>query len=399
MRSPFQRLVVPGIIALGLILTTCQEPRPAPPRSPDRLPPTARIVALSFVDPLHGWVVAADCPPGETAPASACRALVYRTDDGGRTWAPGGRASISPRALQFADPTAGWLTGSIGQQCGANPCPNVVMRSTDGGRTWERTTTTSAALLAERFVSPADGWVLGQLCAEPARCRAILISTQSGGATWTNQELPLSGHGFVLDRVSARDGWVGGIDQGQVRLLSTSDGGAHWSSHALSVRADSLSVDFRSPAEGWLASLAWEPTGGRLAIFRTEDGAATWQQISELAIPAGSTSSGGGQITFASAEDGWLVTPGGALLVSHDGGRHWTSAPGAVGPVAAAQLLDRVHGWAAGGQTVWQTADSGQTWEAPGTSADLGGSGESSRGTVAPQRHGAPALTSSSRPS
>ncbi|MGH2459346.1 MAG: WD40/YVTN/BNR-like repeat-containing protein, partial [Chloroflexota bacterium] len=215
-------------VALLLFLVGCEDPVPVGPLSPAVLPTAARLTSLSFVDPSHGWVVAENCPGVDGSESGDCRALVYATTNGGESWSPAGRMLLVPRRVQFTDSTTGWLVGGIGKQCGSSTCPNVVMQTTDAGRTWQRTSTTSVDLIDLSFASPRDGWILGQTCSTSTNCTATLDSTDSTGQTWSNQRLPLAGHGFRLDRLNPSLGWVGGITNGQAVLISTSDGAKHW---------------------------------------------------------------------------------------------------------------------------------------------------------------------------
>jgi len=355
-----------GIVLL-LLLAGCEEPVPVGPLSPSTLPTEARLTSLSFVDPSHGWVVAADCSGESGSSSGACRALVYATTNGGRSWSPDGRLLLVPRRMQFTDQETGWLVGGIGQRCGNSTCPNVVMQSTDAGRTWQRTSTTSVDLIDLSFASPRDGWILGQACATSTSCTATLVSTDSAGQTWSNQQLPLSGHGFHLDRLNPSVGWVGGITNGQAVLIATSDGGGHWERLDTPCRGESLAFAFPSASQGWLACSGGN--GSRpaaSALYRTTDGGRSWQSMASPLVAASTGAPGDAAVTalgFASPTDGWIVDDGGAVLRTRDGGQTRMRSLAANQPVAAGLFLDAAHGWFAGGQAVWATRDGGTTWE------------------------------------
>lgn len=371
------RLLVATLALAGIVLLAgCEEPRPPSPTSPSALPPTAQLAQLSFVDSNHGWVVARDCGGGTTAAdTGACRALVYATDDGGQTWSPRARVLLTPRRIEFPDQSTGWLVGSIGEQCGRNACPNVVMRSLDGGRSWERASTTSAQLVDESFVTARDGWVLGEECATTASCRAILVTTGSGGESWANQELPLVGHDFRLERFGPSAGWVSGIVDGKDTLLLTRDGAKHWETVRVPCLGAGMSLDFRSSTEGWLncpASGAG-PTPGD-TVYHTLDGGVTWQVVASLPVDQTSTPAGTGRgaVTFVSSTEGWILDSHGHLLATHDGGRTWDPTLAAAGPIAVVLFVDSSHGWVLGKQSVWRTRNAGQTWSKALINGDSG---------------------------
>jgi len=353
-------------LTLALLLAGCEESQPVGPLSPAVLPPQTRLTSMSFVDQDHGWVVGADCPANAATPtAGPCRALIYATSDGGLAWSPEGRVLLGPRKLQFTDANNGWLIGGIGQQCGATACPNVVMQTTDGGRTWNRTLTTSVALVDEVFASPRDGWVLGEDCVNGSDCKAVLVTTASGGETWSNQDLPLTGTDVRLDRLSPAVGWVGGIDQGQAVLLGTRDDGRHWSRIETPCRGTSLAFDFHSASDGWLACTGQPNVGAAdSALFRTGDGGQTWQPLSQLPPNLSTRLENGTIVTiaFSSLDDGWIVGGHGDVLATRDGGKTWEQVLSAGGPLAAGLFVDATHGWAFGDQTVWRTIDAGKNW-------------------------------------
>jgi photosystem II stability/assembly factor-like uncharacterized protein len=87
--------------------------------------PSAELAA-NFVDPMHGWMIAAG-PGGNTEQRS-----LYSTVDGGRDWrlADGPHDYFGPE-LNFVDTTTGFIASGtvLGQ-------PAPLLRTTDGGATW-----------------------------------------------------------------------------------------------------------------------------------------------------------------------------------------------------------------------------------------------------------------------
>lgn len=353
------------LMILALSLVACGGVRRQPPSSPATLPPGARLVSLSFTDRDHGWVVAADCGEAASTPTSACRALLYASSDGGRSWSPGARILVAPRKLQFTDRSTGWLIGSIGRECGNSTCPNVVMRTLDGGRTWERASTTSAELVDLSFTSPRDGWVLGEDCAMRLACTPIVVSTKSGGQTWTNQELPLTGHAFRVGRVSPATGWVGGMVAGHAVLLATRDDGARWDQLETPCHGNALAFSFRSPEHGWLYCSGRSEAGpADGSVYRTDDGGRSWQALGQLVEPATAENVRvETAIEALSTDDGWVLDEGGTVHTTHDGGKTWSQAPSPGTSLSAMLFVDTSHGWLIGDQAIWRTTNAGRTWE------------------------------------
>jgi photosystem II stability/assembly factor-like uncharacterized protein len=83
-------------------------------------------LAANFVDPMHGWMIAAG-PGGNTEQRS-----LYSTVDGGSEWrlADGPHDYFGPE-LNFVDTTTGFIaTGTVSGQ------PAPLLRTTDGGTSW-----------------------------------------------------------------------------------------------------------------------------------------------------------------------------------------------------------------------------------------------------------------------
>jgi photosystem II stability/assembly factor-like uncharacterized protein len=295
---------------------------------------------------------------------------IYRTEDGGATWAQAARFLLSPRDLDFVDSQTGWLVGGIGDSCGAQTCPNAIMLTTDGGLQWNRVSTVSTKLMDVAASSPLDAWVVGGLCDGSAGCGAMLVKTNSGGQMWDTQTLPIVGRDFHLQRPSAGVGVVGGISAGGAVVARTIDGGKTWQVARPACAGSTLPVSFRGE-EGWLLCTA-PPGGGTSAatVLHSADAGKTWTEISQLDLATtaptptpSSAPAAAGAITFTSRTDGWIVLATGEVERSTDGGKTWTeafSAPEALGQVAFA---DRQHGWILGAGTIWRTSDGGATWQ------------------------------------
>lgn len=225
-----------------------------------------------FFDESHGWII-------ETS-------NIWRTEDGGATWAKGifahgARPRGSPLSASFVSAAAGWVCGSEGEVFGTE----------DGGKTWRaRTVVKGAAIDDISFVNARAGWLVNAY-AEGQKSGRV-YRTADGGRTWTL--LPALGEGVYLESIFFRDeaeGWgvgrvylpgsvgvppldiAGGLVRGVV--LHTKDGGQSWREAQAGGREPFFSgIHFADARHGWLL--------GRDAIYRTEDGGATWRPVLQL---------------------------------------------------------------------------------------------------------------------
>jgi photosystem II stability/assembly factor-like uncharacterized protein len=178
-----------------------------------------RCVAPSFADPNHGFLSASD---------QNNHPLIYRTSDGGRTWAASDRFRNPPgyteqpggyglqAGLVRAFGTA-LLVPVSGDQAGSSV--DYVYRSTDGGATWSYLATdrnqggTLALVTASRWI---------QIIA-PGQS----VETTDGGATWHPYASDYTQAAPVAPIVMFADDQVGYLTvRGEIQV--THDGGVHW---------------------------------------------------------------------------------------------------------------------------------------------------------------------------
>lgn len=252
---------------------------------------------------------------------------IYRTLDGGRTWARSGAAlPISGRdSLDFVDPLRGWATVGLGAAAGSSAV--AVLRSFDGGASWTRVADTGDPTLASpsasgiAFACDKGAAAFGSrtVGVMPAICAGgppYLYRTQDAGSHWTSVTLPnLGQQSYFSDAefLSADDVVMAGTyytTKAVPALLVSRDGGISWTSHPL---PGAGSVAFAAPDFGWQldspieatsdGGTTWTPLrvpdppfrpsemtlqdlGAGIAvawsstsIYLTEDGAATWHNV------------------------------------------------------------------------------------------------------------------------
>ncbi|MGI9004072.1 MAG: YCF48-related protein [Pseudonocardia sp.] len=167
-------------------------------------------------------------------------ARMMRTVDGGATWQAWDMSAHAALLVDtyFTDADHGWVVG--GQASVANPTRDdvraVVLRTEDGGRTWvDRLAPLSAELpLGEwgwkiQFLDDRVGYV-----ALESFVRGAILKTTDGGDSWTRIDINdpqgnanLEGVGFIDEST----GWVGGWGSASFQdgfSSSTVDGGTTW---------------------------------------------------------------------------------------------------------------------------------------------------------------------------
>jgi photosystem II stability/assembly factor-like uncharacterized protein len=212
-------------------------------------PAEGAVIAAYFTDPNTGWVVLA---PGPVAPYSAGALRLAVTRDGGQSWEAlnaglPGSASDAPVAqvhLFFVSPEDGWLVWRFAGS--SNFREGALFRTRDGGRTWARLAVPFGEPVV--FTDALRGRIAGGLAGDG------FYETADGGESWTRAGAPSppgsetyrpdlrgSGVAFAIapsddpqeaGRVAWRVQAEGVCDENSCRqethLLRTEDGGRTW---------------------------------------------------------------------------------------------------------------------------------------------------------------------------
>lgn len=322
---------------------------------------------MRFFDRSTGVVVSSG--PGAT---------IYRTGDGGTTWTSR-RVGVTSYviAVSFVDADHGWLL-----DYGTGAGSTELFGTTDGGRSWKSLGSPArdaAQAYAVTFSDRSTGWL------DTVAPGAYVYTTSNGGKTWRAVELPTpaSGwpvpHGFFF--VAARPTLGGGVIVTVVNSQHVNGrnaaGGAVLSYPPLTVRT----FDGGSPVEYVFSTFVDSSTDGVLHIpggthqpgpasaqvqpanqtgFRSTDGGTTWAPFSPPAP--------GGTIGYVDAMDWWWAGPGVSSRTA-DGGQTWTAAlsdPVSTPLPGSLVVLDAGHAWISAldvnGPVLFTTADGGVTW-------------------------------------
>src|SRR5260370_5213923 len=192
-----------------------------------------------------------------------------------------------------------------------------------------------------------DSSVTGvQTCALP-----ILIKTVDGGKTWAVMVVPgaekLDFRGIrAFDDKTALIMSSGPAEQDQARIYRTTDGGKDWHQVFEEKRAGIFfdTIAFSDRRHGIVLR---DPVDGHFAVFRTDDGGATWKQIPPVTLPPalpneGAFAATNSCLTVEGEKNVWFAT-GGAKVArvfhSTHRGQSWTMRETPLHPVNASAVF------------------------------------------------------------
>lgn len=200
---------------------------------------------------------------------------------------------------------------------------STFLHTTDGGRHWRRLPfvwqTGAESGPPFSFIDRDHGWVHST---NQMDATTFLHRTSNGGRSWTKSP---SGWMKALQFVDLLHGYAVSASEFQ----TTSNGGKTWTHAALPLStADAMSFADRSAG----IIIGGSPVGeghssydGRLRILMTDDGGAHWTTAQIPDLPYGNTE----VLARVDAKNAWLVVwgvndTGSTLLRTVDGGRTWT---------------------------------------------------------------------------
>ncbi|MFM8408971.1 MAG: WD40/YVTN/BNR-like repeat-containing protein [Alphaproteobacteria bacterium] len=232
---------------------------------------------------------------------------VYRTADGGKTWARQEMVGRRPVfSISCVDDQHAWVSSTSG----------AIYATADGGSTWKLQQTPSKRnLFKVAFTTLQNGAAVGDF--------GTMVHTADGGATWSEIPLPadfklppaaddqgvmpndalLYGLTFVDDK----NGWLCG-EWGTI--LKTEDGGATWKQQVSGVESTLFGIAMRDAQNG-------TAVGIDSVILRTEDGGTTWKPVQSPFQDRAFY-----EVAF-SGQNGWLAGNQGLVMQSTDGGASW----------------------------------------------------------------------------
>jgi photosystem II stability/assembly factor-like uncharacterized protein len=326
-------------------------------------PPLSRIAPVGsfnhgspeFFTPLAGWNLQAN------------RQLV-RTTDGGMTWVPVGIPNEPDQAIQsvfFQSASEAWVSVAPPDPGGQGK----LFRTLDGGRAWSQQMSPSEDWYMHSLFSRGESvWLGGQ--------RAISARTQPG-STECNQKLLSFGKiwiSVVYHRGEVGSGWVEqhlpvetgcpvaflrfldnsrGIAVAGTRVFYTQDSGSRWVESQVVTLSGKQSWHARTLPFGNLFFLegsdqiAWLSNPGG-DLLKTNDGGRHWRQVLERnhSWPEGLGFGAWGALYFVTENRGWTLGGDGEVFETRDGGARWISlkAPVRISGLTGAQGMCWVSG-------------------------------------------------------
>ena len=336
-----------------------------------------------MVDALHGWAVTSG--------------RLWVTADSGQTWRdatpPGGFASASGGYLlgiTFADAEHGWaaINEAFTSPSDASYGRVDIWRTTDGGQTWAKTQLPRArfAVFGEimpgvqfDFLDATHGFAFQSGNLAKGANDSDLFWTADGGQTWS-ADRPTGPGGLGIEGTvafaTANDGVVLNALHGD-GVVVTHDGGRTWADAALALPAGSAGAQlfFAQPVffdgTSGLVAIGFQlDTSSVTRVYRTSDAGSSWT-LATTPPP------GVGAISFLDPQR-WIAVIGTQLARTGDGGRTWAYSPvtGLPSNPGSLRMTDAQHGSALVGVYVcltfksncssrtglYATADGGSTW-------------------------------------
>lgn len=254
--------------------------------------------------------------------------------------------------VHFIDRYTGFVSGSFSY---SHSSAGFLLKTRDGGETWSAINWKDAPEL--HFLNDSLGYSYGSW--------EGVFATRDGGENWVDVEgLDIRDMHTLNDSVSWLMDRGSSMDRRTIKLLRTMDGGHAW---------DTI-IKFREPIYGNYVSfgLLDESTGcvvgeeGRIQKFSANG---QWDAIeSGTTLPLN-------KVVFVDQKYG-LITGGYAndeafmhiLLLSEDGGDHWTEGPEIPYLIHDLQFIDSLNGFAvgedsAGHGVLLETFDRGVSWD------------------------------------
>ena len=273
---------------------------------------------------------------------------IHRSNDGGQTWrqVSGRLARLNALALSpnFAtDQTAFAAAGMIGQH---GFVEGGLYRSSDGGEHWTAVSPAphayTALALSPNFATDRTVWA----AATGATTAVGLYRSTNGGDSWS-----LVAPGLNVSALAVSPNYA--LDQtlfagtGGAGVQRSLNGGLTWSQVLPVPQVTALAISPVYGASRTLYTAARPDAGAPTTLYRSGDGGATWQALTDALPPE----QGGQPLTIgalAFAVDGSVLAGGqygtdGAAVVyrSRDGGMSWGALPGLGSETAVYQLVSR----------------------------------------------------------
>jgi photosystem II stability/assembly factor-like uncharacterized protein len=317
--------------------------------------PLGNILSYDFVTPSTGWAIA-----GTESPTSLAGPLsLFKTVDGAKHWQR--QLSVQSEAVAESLASFSMMDATNGFLVAGDP---LRLYRTRDGTHWTTAVLPTQDVIQVTFSDVDNGWALA--ASPPSYSGPHFYSTTDGGASWTRLPDPPV-DAIVFEFRGPSEGWIGAKGAGQPHVYISADRGHSWTKRALPTPPGFLGKDlygsyphllpdvgvvawmndkkanytltsfdlgatwtYTAPPSGvvsqqmnpryaYLDAYHWWATEGT-ALYKSSNAGLSWTQISgslpyEISL----------RVFDARVAVAWAGRSSSALLLTTDGGLHWTS--------------------------------------------------------------------------
>ncbi len=282
------------------------------------------IYNLFFFDVNNGWIVG-DAP-------NTSSAFVYKTTDGGMTWAAATNVPVINTpffGIDFSDPNTGYICGQSGK----------VIRTTDGGNNWTdiSLTTTNYTVIGGTATLPRTQTYRCVLALDAntavisSQNNGCVLRTTNGGSSWyasgnQNVGIPQVATWQMAKSGPNRDTVI--IAGGSARFIKSIDRGLTWTAQQSYAGSTNSYNYYYAPVAVPGVAGKYIMMGASGMINITNDGGNSWTNpYFSLGTYDGTGSSDAKNlfgVSFANVNSGMVVGAHGTLATTSNGGAIWT---------------------------------------------------------------------------
>lgn len=295
---------------------------------------------------LPGWIQAVCFTDASSGLASTYDGKIYKTSDGGKTWAlrytAASAASLPLVQILFTSASVGYVVGGSVSCNGAGCTPpgGLILKTSDGGTTWAVVYQVSTARIASLAVNG-----LGELVAISDDANARILKSTDAGATWASvATFPYQLTKIVFDRN------LGYCTSATGKVLKSTDNGTAWAATAATFTYPYLNELAFSTGIGFCAT-------GYSQVYKTTNDGTNWVptaqssfsvQVINALTPSSCLIFGGGRYS-----GGDFGTFDGSCRQSVDGGTSWSEIElSDVSTVYYSSFYTPQNGYAVAGSTL-----------------------------------------------
>lgn len=320
--------------------------------------PPSTLVNAWFSSDRDGWALSREPCPQPANDQAGC-AVVWKTADGGESWARLSRLDVPPdnevgpeyvRAMRFADAQHGWVYD------------RSLYATFNGGKRWQPVGLGNPVVALESVSSQMYALVgscgngAGN-CPEPMRIAEGTAATGRWRFAGVGFDLPNTDRGTLIKSGSAVYALVSDYGSNQMFLARTTAG--RWER-----RTPPCLRPIVAPIagqDGLVAACLPGPPGGAVELQTSSDGGHSWAVVWQYSFRAAVTS------LAVTAKAAVVALDNGDMMRTTDNGMSFAPVLNA-GRAPTLQFVDAEHGVATGGpdagRRLFRTADGGGTWAA-----------------------------------